>query len=185
MQRRNLVTNTLMGALGLFGLGTLFLVAEAVTASGLELLTGRNDDDDGELAGSANISSFGRNGTGRSLGGDDEGSEKSVRFSMIAPVYLAAGFLSIVSTAVITWLYMTTPSLRNEHASTMIQIITICDLMFTLKFTTSALVYEIDSGDQRRSFHLFADRCLSAAAYEQFWGMAVIAWNSVRTTDQI
>eukprot|EP01138_Halocafeteria_seosinensis_P013084 gb/GECG01013362.1/.p1 GENE.gb/GECG01013362.1/~~gb/GECG01013362.1/.p1 ORF type:complete len:1282 (+),score=146.46 gb/GECG01013362.1/:1-3846(+) len=109
---------------------------------------------------------------------DEKLSNDQVPFEMVAPFYLSLGILSLIGASVITWLYFTTKSLRWEHASTMIQIITVCDLLFTLKFTVSALAFELDEGDARRSFHILDDGCRTAAAYEQFFAMAVIGWNS-------
>ena len=37
--------------------------------------------------------------------------------------------------------------------------------------------------DQRASFHIFADNCMSSSAYGQFMGMASISWNACWTFD--
>lgn len=112
---------------------------------------------------------------------DDGGDSDAIPFSTLSPLYLTFGVLSLVGTLCITWLYLTTPNLRKEHSSTMIQILTIFDFAYTLKFTFTALFYEIHPLGKRHSFQLINDNCRSAAIYEQVFGMAVVAWNTVRS----
>ena len=109
----------------------------------------------------------------------DDGVEASSDvYARVAPVYIGVGLLSVLCTVVINAMYWLTPRLRHDHASTVINTVTTCDLLYTLKFLVSAIVWQAGARDERDSFHVVPDDCLSSVAYGQFFGMAAISWNA-------
>ena len=100
-----------------------------------------------------------------------------VTYAAVVPYYIATGFVSLVLTLVIVFMYACSARMRRDHASTVVTIVTVCDLLYTLKFLVSALAWR-GGADDRDSFHLFDDNCLSSVAYGQFFGMAAISFNA-------
>jgi hypothetical protein len=49
-------------------------------------------------------------------------------------VYLAVGSLSVLGTLAVAYVYYISPSLRRDHASTLILLITVNDFLYTLKY---------------------------------------------------
>jgi 1-phosphatidylinositol-4-phosphate 5-kinase len=99
-------------------------------------------------------------------------------YAQIAPFYLSVGFFSVVLTGIVTLMYMCSPRMQRDHASTVVFIVTVCDLLYSLKFLVSALAWGGGSDDDRDSFHFIPDNCLSAVAFGQFFGMAAISFNA-------
>lgn len=111
--------------------------------------------------------------------------EEEGSYNTVQAVYLGVGLCSVFATALVTYVFVSSRRMRKDHASNMIQVITVCDLCYTLKFLVSAIVYfsYYDGGHVppallRESFHFLKDDCATAAAYGQFWGMASICWNA-------
>ena len=103
----------------------------------------------------------------------------SAQYEAMAPVYLTVGLLSLLSTLAV----IAVSRRVRDHPSTIILIITIVDLLYTLKYMVGALAWLCGARDERDSFHLINDDCVSSLAYGQFMGMACISWNAVWTYD--
>jgi hypothetical protein len=99
------------------------------------------------------------------------------------PVYIVVSLLSVLATSLVTLVSTSSRRLRGDHHSVMIQTITVCDLLFTLKFLIAAIAWAAGKQDARSSFHLFADNCMSAAAYGVFTGLASTSWNAAWVVD--
>jgi hypothetical protein len=109
--------------------------------------------------------------------------EKMSTYGTVAPVYVGGAALSLLSA-----LYALRLSRRQgkrltlTSPSALILILTFLDVLYSLKFAVSALVWYAlgsSSADNRKSFHAFDDDCLSSVIYEQFIGMACISLNVV------
>lgn len=110
---------------------------------------------------------------------DGEAATESGDFAVFAPLYIVFGMLSLLGGLAVALVLLRTPAIQRDHASRLILIITLVDVAFTLKYVVSAAAWEAGHTDPRRSFHLFADNCLSSAAYGQFFAMACVSWNFV------
>lgn len=96
----------------------------------------------------------------------------------VVPWYIGFSIVSVLATSLVTLVSTSSARIRSDHYSIMIQIITTCDLLYTLKFLVSAMAWVAGRTDARSSFHLFGDDCMSAAAYGIFTGLACISWNA-------
>ena len=96
----------------------------------------------------------------------------------VVAVYIALGLASVLATLVVAAVSTSSARLRRDHYSSMILIITLCDLLYTLKFVVSAVAWAAGRRDSRASFHLLADNCMSSTSYGVFTGLACISWNA-------
>lgn len=115
----------------------------------------------------------------RSNGLRKSDSDLSNEFAQMVPFYLALGVASIIGTIAV----IVVSRRVRDHPSAIILIITVVDLLYTLKYMTGALAWLVGQRDERDSFHLINDDCVSSLAYGQFMGMASISWNAVWTFD--
>lgn len=99
----------------------------------------------------------------------------SQQFESMAPIYLTLGLASLLGTIAV----IAVSRRVRDHPSTIILIITVVDLLYTLKYMVGALAWLCGARDERDSFHLINDDCVSSLAYGQFMGMASISWNAV------
>ena len=58
-------------------------------------------------------------------------------------------------------------------------MITIWDLLYSLKFTLTAVMYIAGERNPRASFHLIDDDCLTSAITDTFFGLQTVIWNAV------
>ncbi len=58
-------------------------------------------------------------------------------------------------------------------------MITIWDLLYSLKFTLTAVMYLAGARNPRASFHLIDDDCLTSALTDTFFGLQTVIWNAV------
>ena len=99
-------------------------------------------------------------------------------YGSVVAVYIGLGLASLVATLVVAAVSTSSARLRRDHYSAMILTITLCDLLYTLKFFVAAVAWAAGRRDARSSFHLLADDCMSASAYGVFTGLACISWNA-------
>ena len=99
-------------------------------------------------------------------------------YSGVVAVHISLGLASVLATLVVAAVSTSSARLRRDHYSSMILIITLCDLLYTLKYVVSAVAWAAGRRDARASFHLLADNCMSATSYGVFTGLACISWNA-------
>jgi hypothetical protein len=86
-----------------------------------------------------------------------------VSFDTLLLPHLLAGSLSLVGAAAVTSVFCCHRTLHRDHSSLLIQIITICDVLYTIKYTVTAIAWLAGDHAADTSFHLFADNCAASA----------------------
>jgi hypothetical protein len=104
-------------------------------------------------------------------------------YDSVADVYIGVSFVSVLFTLIVAVVSMSSDRLRRDHYSSMVFTITVCDLLYTLKFLVSAAAWDAGYKNERSSFHLIQDDCMSATAYGIFTGLACVSWNAAWTID--
>jgi hypothetical protein len=104
-------------------------------------------------------------------------------YDAVADTYIGVSFVSVVSTLIVAIVSMSSDRLRRDHYSSMVFTITLCDLLYTMKFLVSAAAWDAGYRNERSSFHLIEDDCMSATAYGIFTGLACISWNTAWIID--
>jgi len=80
-----------------------------------------------------------------------------VSYNELSTVYLGTGALSILGAGTLIFTQLNTPRMKKDYASRMIFIITVMDLLLTLKFFVSALLWRLGQRSLDSSFHVFDD----------------------------
>lgn len=104
-------------------------------------------------------------------------------YAQLVPIYISLGLLSFILSCTINLVYWSSPKMRRDHASTIINTITICNMLYTSKYLVTAFFWLIGLRDGSRSFHIIPDHCLTSSAFGQFVGMAATSWNACWTYD--
>ncbi len=114
------------------------------------------------------------------MASDDTGT-----YDSIVDVHLYTGCLSFVGGFLVLGMFWWDKRLRQEQLGKMVQIITICDLLYTVKFVAGAVSWHMGLRDERDSFHIFPDNCLSSAVYGMLLSTAIVAWNACWLVDLV
>lgn len=75
------------------------------------------------------------------------------------------------------YVYSTSHRMRKEYSSKLILIITLMDLLLTLKFLVSAVMWKFGLQSTNSSFHIIDDNCVIEVLYGSFTSMASQSWN--------
>jgi hypothetical protein len=106
-----------------------------------------------------------------------------VSYGDVAGIHIGVGVLSLIGGAVILAMFEWDRRLASDQLGKMIWYMTVCDVLYTLKFFVSAVVWEVGLRNDRSSFHLIPDDCFTSAAYGMFLSMAIISWNACWVID--
>lgn len=106
-------------------------------------------------------------------------------FRDLVPIYASGGTLSVVLMLTLSAIWIFSPTLRHDHSSQMIQMLTLCDLVYTLKYTIGALAWTGGYNDETRSLNIFEDNCMISTLWGQIVGMASISFNAAWIVDFI
>ncbi|KAA0171984.1 hypothetical protein FNF28_00301 [Cafeteria roenbergensis] len=112
-------------------------------------------------------------------------SDDTSTYDSIVDVHLYMGCLSFVGGFLVLGMFWWDKRLRQEQLGKMVQIITICDLLYTVKFVAGAVSWHMGLRDERDSFHIFPDNCLSSAVYGMLLSTAIVAWNACWLVDLV
>ncbi|KAA0178006.1 hypothetical protein FNF27_00554 [Cafeteria roenbergensis] len=112
-------------------------------------------------------------------------SDDTSTYDSIVDVHLYTGCLSFVGGFLVLGMFWWDKRLRQEQLGKMVQIITICDLLYTVKFVAGAVSWHMGLRDERDSFHIFPDNCLSSAVYGMLLSTAIVAWNACWLVDLV
>lgn len=103
-------------------------------------------------------------------------------------LYIILGWLSVGSTCIIAFLHVSNKEVRGDPSSKFILLITLADLLYSLKFMISAIAFIVGNNDDthdRDSFHLVDDQCLSAVIVETFTSATSVSLNAVSSFTSI
>jgi len=95
-----------------------------------------------------------------------------ITYDDLSWVYIATGSLSVLGTGTMVYVYSTSHRMRKEYSSKLILIITLMDLLLTLKFLVSAVMWKFGLQSTNSSFHIIDDNWYLKAAP----AAAVAAW---------
>ena len=86
-----------------------------------------------------------------------------ITYDELSIVYIATGLLSVAGTGTMVYVYSSSHRMRREYASKLIFIITLMDLLLTLKFLLSAALWRLGMRATNSSFHVFDDNWCATA----------------------
>jgi hypothetical protein len=108
----------------------------------------------------------------------------ATNYRAFAPVYIVGTAMSLISAVLgIVWSCKGGKRVSLLSQSGLILVLTICDVLYSLKFAVSAIAWYARGSPEdqgRMSFHLFRDNCMSSVVYEQCIGILCVALNAVK-----
>lgn len=109
--------------------------------------------------------------------------DTDVPYEDVVNIHIVTGTLSIIGGLLILAMFAWDRRLGKKQMGMIVWLITLCDMAYTLKFLVPAVLWQFGFRNERDSFHVVPDNCLSSAVYGMLFSMAIISWNACGIID--